>query len=417
MKAIIISVGTELTTGQTLDTNGQWLSGELTGRGIAVVGLLTVDDHRRRVCDSIGDALRRAELVVVTGGLGPTADDVTRHALAEAVGRPLIRSEEAFGQIAAFFAGLGRVMTDVDAVQAMMPEGCGILPNAHGTAPGIAFRQGDRWLFALPGVPSEMRRMFLEGVAPHLPAARLVGQTQIGILRCFGMSEAKLGAAIEDLMTTRAGVQVGTTAKDGVIGVRIVASAANPTEAKALLEGEKAEIRSRLGGVVFGEDGDTLESAVAGMLKDRAQTVSTAESCTGGLLAKRLTDLPGSSEFFVQGCVTYANRAKTDLLGVTEELIERNGAVSEPVVEAMAIGCRERARTDHAIAISGIAGPGGGNSPDKPVGLVVIGLASVSGTTVRAFRLGSHLSRAEIRDRSCKIALNLLRVRLLRDAQ
>lgn len=416
MNAAVISVGTELTTGQTLDTNARWLSEALTARGISVVRHATVDDHRERVGGAIREALESAELVVMSGGLGPTADDVTRDALADALGSPLVQSDEAMAEISAFFARLKRRMTDADTVQAQIPQGCEILHNSCGTAPGIHYCEGDRRLFALPGVPSEMRAMFREEVARHLPPASVAGCTQLAVLHCFGMSEAKLGAAIADRMTRDHGPQVGTTAKGSVIGVRIVATGATPAAAAELLDDEKAAIRGLLGDIVFGEDEDTLESVVAGLLIARSKTVATAESCTGGLIAKRLTDVPGSSGFFERGYVTYADRAKTELLGVSPESLANHGAVSEPVVEAMALGCRTAAGTDFALAVSGIAGPGG-DSPEKPVGLVVIGLADDAGADVRRYLLGSHLTRTEVRDRSCKIALNLLRLRLLRDPQ
>jgi nicotinamide-nucleotide amidase len=269
-------------------------------------------------------------------------------------------------------------------------------------------------MFALPGVPAEMKAMFTAAIEPVVRAAAGEAAMVVGRLLCYGIAEAKVGELLADLMDRTRNPLVGTTASNAVISVRVVARGGNPDEARQLVESDLAEIRARLGSAVFGEGEATLQEAVARLLIQQGKTVAVAESCTGGLLAKRLTDVPGSSAYFRCGYVTYSNEAKSALLQVSPELIATHGAVSEATARAMALGCRSAAGTDFATSITGIAGPSGGSPPDKPVGLVYIGLADSNGVEVKGAILGEHLSRAEIRDRSSKAALNLLRLRLLR---
>lgn len=414
MNAVILSVGTELVSGQTLDTNAAWLAAELTRAGLDVVRHVTVGDELDRLTVSIRHALAAADVVILTGGLGPTADDLTRQALADALDLPLEKNADALARIVAFFERWQRPMADSNRLQALMPRGCRVIPNPRGTAPGIWFRQADKQLFALPGVPGEMKAMFAESVAPAIVvpggAAVLVGR-----LNTFGMSEAKLGEAIADLMLRDRHPLVGTTASQAIISVRIIARAPSEVEARSLLDADKDEVRRRLGTAVFGEEDDTLQAAAARLLLERRLTIATAESCTGGLLANRLTDMPGSSAYFQRGYVTYSNESKTELLDVPSTLLESQGAVSAEVAEAMAVGCRAAAATDLALAITGIAGPGGGTA-DKPVGLVYLALADAYSVQTRKLLLGTHLTREEIRDRACKSALNLLRLHLIERA-
>ncbi len=412
MNAAIISCGTELVTGQCLDTNSAWLAQRLTALGVEVSSHVTVGDEQERVADTIRKAQQEAQLVIMTGGLGPTADDLTRDALSGVLNQPLELHAQALAAIQAFFEKWGREMPVSNRVQAMIPRVCEVIPNPRGTAPGIAHTAGERMLFALPGVPAEMKAMFVESIEPRLIPQTRGERTLTKRLLCFGISEASLGEAIVDLMARGRNPLVGTTASEAILSVRILARGADDASAELLISRVCAEVRRRLGSSVFGEGDDTLQSAVAAMLIERRLTVATAESCTGGLLAKRLTDIPGSSASFLRGYVTYSNESKTELLGIPSELIAVHGAVSEPVAEAMADRCRRIAKSDLALAITGIAGPGGG-SPDKPVGLVHVALADRDSTVSRRLRLGEHLTRGEIRDRACKSALNLLRLRLL----
>jgi len=295
----------------------------------------------------------------------------------------------------------------------MLPSGCELLSNPRGTAPGIHYCRDETHLYALPGVPTEMKVMFNQSIAPLLMTVPGDQRPREGRLQCFGMSEAKVGELLADLMARDRNPLVGITASDAVLTIRVFGRGRDATEIEELIEADACEIRSRLGDAIFGEGDDTLESVVGGLLATHGQTIATAESCTGGLLAKRLTDIPGSSVYFLQGSITYSNWAKEQLLDVPEKLLIEHGAVSEQVAGAMASGCRTKAGSDFALSVTGIAGPGGGQPPDKPVGLVWFGMAYAGGVQAKRALLGEHLGRAEVRDRACKAALNLFRLHLL----
>jgi nicotinamide-nucleotide amidase len=423
MNAVIISCGTEIVTGQCVDTNSAWLSEHLTRRGVEVVGHLSVGDDLSRLSGAIRRARDDADLVIVTGGLGPTLDDLAREALAFVLNRPLQENAEALAQIHAFFRRWQREMPESNKVQALIPEGCEVIANPRGTAPGIALwvkgntpldppsLRGEASVIALPGVPGEMKAMFEAYVEPRL-ASSTTACTLSANLHCFGISEAKLGETIADLMTRDRNPLVGTTASKAVLTVRVLATAPDAASAQGLLDADRMEIRRRVGSAIFGEGDDTLPSAVAKLLIEGKKTVATAESCTGGMLAKQLTDVPGSSDYFLQGFVVYSNESKTQLLNVPPDVISRHGAVSEEVARLLAMNARLQAGAVYALSITGIAGPTGG-SADKPVGLVYIGLADDRAVELRRVLLGDHLTRGEIRDRACKTALNMLRLRLL----
>ncbi len=412
MDSFILSIGSELTGGQSLDTNAAWLAAELTRLGTRVVKHVTVADEIESIRAVVQEALDESDLVITTGGLGPTPDDLTRQALALAINEPLEENAEALAQIRAFFERGQRPMHDANRVQAMFPRGCAVLANQRGTAPGIQHSTGRAELFALPGVPAEMKAMFQQHVAPIVAARTGGARTVTAQLRCFGTSEAKIGEALLEMMRPGRNPQVGTAAAHGIINVRISALGRDEDEAVRLLHADKAEARRLLGRAVFGQGQDTLESAVAELLRGQRLTIATAESCTGGLLAKRLTDIPGSSAYFLRGYVTYANQAKSALLDVSADLLASHGAVSEPVARAMASGCRTKARSDYALAVTGIAGPGGACPPDKPIGLAYLAIADHRGVEVKRVLLGEPLSRDELRDRASSAALNQLRLRL-----
>jgi nicotinamide-nucleotide amidase len=418
MRAELISVGTELATGLTVDTNAAWLARHLAEIGIAAGRHVTLVDDREAIAAELRRAATGAELVVVTGGLGPTADDLTREALADCLGVPLRTDPALLEQVRAFFDRLGRRWHESNTRQAQFPQGSTPIENPWGTAPGIRAAVGQAMVYCLPGVPHEMKHMFTASVLPDIgrrASREIAASGEVLLTRtllCFGAGESAIGEQIADLMRPGRSVTVGTTACEAIIGVRFAARAASRAEADELIRADMEEIRRRLGPLVFGTEGDTLESVVASALVERGLTLSTAESCTGGLLAKRLTDVPGSSAFFLRGAVTYSNQSKTNVLGVDPHLIDRHGAVSAEVAEVMAAKCRDRAGTDFALSTSGIAGPSGG-SADKPVGLVYIALADSNGCRARRFDFGQHISRASVRERACSTALNLLRRRLM----
>ena len=412
MNAITISIGTELTSGQTVDTNAAWLSQRLAEIGVPVLMHVTAPDELECIRGEIERACELAEVVLVSGGLGPTEDDLTRQALAAAMGVGLELRTEFVEQIRAFFVARGRGMPEANVVQARFPVASEAIANTCGTAPGIRAALKRATVFVMPGVPREMQEMFRRDVLPIL--APRAGQAVLlnKVLWCYGAGESDIGQIIGDLMQRGRNPMVGTTAQQTVIGVRIHAHGRTRSEGQRLLDEVAAEVRRRLGILVFGEDEDTLSDAVARLLTRQGKTVSTAESCTAGLVAKSLTDVAGSSTYFLEGVVTYSNQAKTRLLGVPGELIARHGAVSRPVAEAMAANCRRLSGSDYAIGVTGIAGPTGG-TPAKPVGLVYIGVADEKGCQVSEHRLGEQLTRGEVRDRAGKAALNRLRLRLL----
>ena len=409
MKAMIIAVGDELLSGKTVDTNSAYLAGQLALRGIETAGHRTVGDNTAAIADAVTDAAGRADVVLVTGGLGPTADDLTRQALARATGGELVLDETCAAQIEAFFARRGREMAEVNRIQAMIPAGAEPLANACGTAPGIAAEIGRARVFVMPGVPIEMREMFAAAVAPRLGASGITIRQRL--LHAYGTGESNIGSMIADLMADRDGaVTVGTTVADGLITVRITARAPGEDEAASLADTVADDVQRRLGTLLVGRDGQTMAPAVGRLLAARGQTLATAESCTGGMIAQMITDVPGASAYYLGGVIAYANEVKTAQLGVSAEALADHGAVSEQVAEAMALGGRRRFDSDWAIGVTGIAGPDGGTD-DKPVGLVYIALAGADRCAVHR-HVFPH-GRQQMRHRTALAALNHLRLALL----
>ncbi len=411
MKSEIISIGSEITSGQNLDTNSQWLSRRLAEIGVPVGWHTTVADDLDANIEAFRIAAGRADLVLITGGLGPTQDDLTREALAKAAGVELIFHQELYDQIEGMFRNRNRTMPERNRVQAMIPVGADVLPNECGTAPGVWMRLGKAVVGAMPGVPSEMYVMYEKQVRPRLLAMGMIAgvlvQRKINV---FGAGESTVEEKLLDL--TRRGhiPEVGITVSDATISLRILAHAATPAEAQAQIEPVERTIRARLGEWVFGVENEDLHDAVAALLRDRRLTLATAESVTAGLVASRLSAVPGASAWLRGGIIAYDNRVKVDLLGVSQHLIDAHGAVSTEVAEAMAIGCRTRMRTDLAVSTVGVAGPGD-LGPDKPAGTVFIGLAWHGGSASSGFSWAG--ARTEVQRRTAKLALNRIRLHLL----
>lgn len=411
MNAEIVAVGTELLLGNIVDTNSAEISTALAELGVNVYFHTAVGDNPLRLQAALGQALLRSDLVIVTGGLGPTQDDITREALAAVSGHPLELRPEARAHIEQCFKATGRPMTENNLRQAMLPKGAQMLPNPRGTAPGIYLQAGRCHVFCLPGVPTEMRAMWRESVAPRLKelVREEEGVIHSRTLHFYGIGEALLESKVEDLLKG-ANPTVAPYAGTGEVRLRITAKAASLEEARALIAPVEARIKERVGEYLYGYDGENLETVVGRLLTETSKTLAVAESCTGGLLAHRITNVPGSSAYFRQGWVVYSNDAKVEELGVDQALLEEHGAVSEPVARAMAQGARERSGADFAAAVTGIAGPGGGTGA-KPVGFVCFGLAHPGGTRTfsRTFRGG----REDVKWRSASEALNALRLALL----
>jgi competence/damage-inducible protein CinA-like protein len=410
LRAEILAVGSELLTPLRPETNASYLTGRLLEIGIEVGARVTVADDGALLESAFRSALGRADIVIATGGLGPTEDDLTREAAATALGRRLARDAEILEVLKARFARYRRPMAPVNEKQADVIEGAVVLPNPRGTAPGQRVEAEGRTLVLLPGPPGEMQPMFDEQVWPVLRerAGGVVLKTRI--LRIASMGESEVEQILAPLYKTFTNPRTTILGGAGQVELQLTASGPSLSAAEEEIETLARGMRELLPGRIFAEDGRELPEVVAQLLRERALTVAVAESCTGGLLATRLTDVPGSSTFFERGFVTYSNRAKTEMLGVDPALIERVGAVSEEVAAAMASGARQNAGTAIGAGITGIAGPDGGTL-DKPVGLVYVALDGAAGTRVRRATFPGERSR--VRFQATQSALEMIRRGLL----
>lgn len=411
MRAEIVTVGTELLLGQIVDTNSAWLAERLAGLGVDVNWQTKVGDNHGRMCEAFRLALGRADAVVVTGGLGPTQDDVTREAIAEVSGRPLRRDPEIAALLERIFAGIGREMAASNLRQADVPEGASTIPMRVGTAPGLVVPAGDGVVYALPGVPHEMKEMWDRGVVPDLLAR--MGETatiRSRMLKCWGVSESRLGELLAQRFEALGATGTATIAflaSEGVVRVRITVKGTDDAAIDDLLAAEERIIRDILGEVVFGVDDDTIESVVIDGLRERGMTLATAESMTGGTVGAWLTRVPGASEVYRGGAVTYAADVKTSVLGVAAETIERHGVVSEETATAMSAGARRVFGADVGLAITGSAGP---TAQGSSIGEACLAIDLAGDTTVASVRFPGD--RERVRAFAAATILDLLRRRL-----
>ena len=416
MDAVILSIGDELVLGQTVDTNSAFLSAELARMGIGTLYHQTVADDQPTIATAIRQASSAAQLVLISGGLGPTDDDLTRQALAQAMGVELVRHEASIEAIKAIFDRLGRPMSKCNEIQAMHPRGSQMIPNDCGTAPGICAQLNGAVIYVTPGVPRELSAMFEVSILPHLQqreASRHVILT--AKVNTFGLGESYVAQKLEGLTDRDRNPLVGTTVSEGIVAVRVRSEFADSTTAQRQLDQTVKLVHQRLGPAVFGREDETIQQSLVAMLRQRGMTVATAESCTGGLLGEMITQVPGSSDVYIGGWVTYSNEMKV-ALGVDAALIERDGAVSQSVVEAMAGCAASRCGADTALAITGVAGPDGG-SAEKPVGTVWVALAYRDADEHEAHQTRSLLltlpgDRRTVRDRAAKSAAQMLRLHL-----
>ena len=416
-KASIVSIGNELLSGQIVDTNTAYLSERLLSIGIPVVSSYAIGDDVDSIVQTLKLASEDVDVVLATGGLGATDDDVTRQGLAKFLGNKLQLQSELLEKIQNEFIRRGRSplgdalrrMPERDKVQAYIPEGAKALENKVGIAPGIAAKYKGKLFFVLPGVPAEMKEMFEEQVLPVLVTEAAGQAIIVRKLKCFGASESAIADLIGDVMKRGRNPLVNCTAEHGVITLHIVATAKDKITAERTAEKDERMLRKCLGELVYGVGEQTLAEVVGEELARQKKTLAIAESCTGGALSKLITDVAGASRYFTYGWVTYSDKAKTSELGVSKDLIERYGAVSEQVAKAMAEGARKKAKADFAIGITGIAGPSGG-SEQKPVGLVYISVSADNNTEVKRFIFPGD--RQLIRFRAALTGLNMLRLRL-----
>ena len=407
MKIEILAVGSELLSPFFQDTNSLYLTRRLNDLGLDVTRKTVIGDNLTELRDAIRAASSSSSLVLIMGGLGPTGDDITREACAEALGRPLVFKEELLRPIEERFRRRGKMMPPWNKAQAYLLEGAESLPNEHGTAPGQWLIHGEARLALLPGPPRELIPMFESSVWPKLREWRK-GATARRTFKITGLTESEVEGHIADLYPKTQTERLTILSAPGQIELHLAAFGdENPA---AAIDGLAAEIERRIGARIFSSSGEELEAVVGRLLDESRRTVATAESCTGGLLAHRLTNIPGSSDYFLEGFVVYGNRAKTARLGLPESLIHAHGAVSPEVAKAMAEGVRRASLADFGLAVTGIAGPGGG-TPEKPVGLVYTALAWNGGADVRKnLFLGG---RESVKFQSSQKALDMLRLRLM----
>jgi len=407
--ASIVTIGNELLNGHTADTNAAFICQKLLSIGIPVVSVYTVGDDISLIVRALKRAARDADIVIATGGLGPTDDDLTRQAFAKLMGVKLILDESILAKIKSYFEKRNIRMPEKNAIQAHIPKGAQAIDNTVGTAPGIYENIKKKQFFAMPGVPFEMERMLVDFVFPKLQKRKGGKFTIIKKVRCFGEGESAIAEKLGDLMNRHRNPLINCTVGGGAITLHIVASAKTKILAEKMAQKDNAIITSLLGDLIFGFDEQTLPEVVGRQLAKQKKTIATAESCTGGLVAKLITDTPGASDYFTQGWVTYSNKSKTQLLQIPPQLIEKYGAVSEQVAASMAKNARKKANSNFAVAITGIAGPAGGTE-QKPVGLVFISICSDKNCLTKQFYFSQ--TRDIIRHRAAFTAMNMLRLML-----
>ena len=402
----LISVGTEILMGNIINTNAAFLAEQCVRLGLNCYYQDVVGDNGQRLKDTIKTALGRADIVILSGGLGPTQDDLTKETAAECMGRNLYMDEESKAAIIDYFARTGRTPTDNNWKQAMMPEDSIILPNNNGTAPGCIIAGEGKHVILLPGPPEELRLMYAESVEPYLRSL-MPGTIYSKTVKICGIGESRAESMIEDLIDAQTNPTIATYAKTGEVHIRVSAYAEDERAAKKLVKPMVKELKERFAEFIYSTEEDvTLEKAVVDLLTGNELTVSTIESCTGGLLAGRLVSVPGVSDTFKSGLITYSNKSKRKLAGVKKSTLDKYGAVSEQTASEMAKGVAALTKSDVSVATTGIAGPDGGTA-DKPVGLVYIACSVCGNVTVKECHFNGN--RQKIRDNAVTSALNLMR--------
>ena len=410
MKAEIISIGDEIMYGHTLDSNSAYISQKLADLGIEVVYQTSVGDEVSRIVEAINQAKQRVNLLITTGGLGPTHDDVTMKGIIKAFKKNLVFHPEILEKIKQRYEKRGIKMPQINQNQALIPQGAKYFDNAVGSAPGILVQEDKVVFIALPGVPREMKYLLDEQVVPYLQSQKIAGKIVHKKIRTTGIVESALYEKVEGVIKETKEVKIAFLPGYQGVDIRLTATPKAGKAAEGAVGQIEKKILDRVGEFVYTTDSESPEELVGRLLKEKKMKLAVAESCTGGLLASKLTSIPGSSDYFDRGVITYSNQAKTQILGVPEEIINKFGAVSPQVAEAMAKGIVKTSGADLGIAVTGIAGPGGG-SEEKPVGLVYIGLGNRTKAWVEKFLFGQD--RLIIRERTVYAALNIIRLHLL----
>lgn len=411
MNVEILAVGSELLLGQIANTDAQYISQRLSQLGINVYYHTVVGDNRQRMLEALKIASSRADIIITTGGLGPTLDDITKETVAEYLGLPLVLHQPSVDVINEYFKSRNRICTQNNFKQAMFPEKAIVLKNSVGTAPGAIIEENGKIYIILPGPPRELKPMFDNYVIPYLEQKS--GEKIFSrILRIYGMGESMVEEKVRDLLEKQQNPTIAPLASFGEVTLRLTVKCKRDEDPLPFIKPLEDEIRKRLGDVVYGADEDTLESVVVDLLKKNNSSLATAESCTGGLIANRITNVPGASEVFLEGFITYSNESKVKRLGVSEETLKRYGAVSSETAEEMVRGVLEVSGAQIGIGVTGIAGPGGG-TPDKPVGLVYIGIGSKN-DGIKVEKHNFHGNREQIKQSVANAALDSIRRLLIK---
>lgn len=410
MVAEIVSVGTELLMGQIVNTNARYLSQRLNEIGVNLYFETTVGDNEERLTNTIQTALSRSDIVILTGGLGPTDDDITKEVAAKAFSKTLVLHEESFENIKKYFEARGIPMPENNKKQAMLPDDGIILENKCGTAPGCIMERDSKAIILLPGPPYEMQAMFENDVLPYLKN-KSGSVLYSKIIRIFGMGESKVQAELSDFFADQSEITIAPYVKTGETTLRLTTRCKDEKEGEEKLAFTVEEIKNRLGSVVYSTDDEELEEVVVKLLKEKGKTLALAESCTGGLIASKIVSVSGCSDVFIEGAVTYANDAKMRRLGVNEETLKAHGAVSRETAIEMAEGIRKTSGANIGASVTGIAGPLGGTK-EKEVGLVYIALSDENGTEVKELHLGNL--RNVVRERAAKAVIDMVRQSLIK---
>jgi nicotinamide-nucleotide amidase len=413
MKTIIINIGDEILIGQIVNTNAAWMATELNVYGIDVVKMVTVSDEKKSITAAVEAAMNESELVLITGGLGPTKDDITKKTLCDLFADEMHFHQESFDNIVRLLEQFGRVPDDRYRIQAMMPKNAQILINKVGTASGMWFEKEGKIVVSMPGVPKEMMYLVSKKVLPLLQARQIIQEIVHSTYICYGKGETDLSEILEDFensLPTNIKLAYLPNTANGYIRLRITGKGNDRASLEKAINSKAEEMCQVLGTLIFGKDDDSLESVLSKLLHENKLTLSIAESCTGGKISHKITSVPGCSRYFMGSVVAYSNELKTDLLAVNPAIIENFGAVSEETVIAMALGAKSRFKTDFVIASSGIAGPEGGTD-SKPVGTIWIAIAHPGGVFAKKLKLGNNRERNI--EMTSNIAINTLRLLLL----